>query len=160
LETWNITVSAEAGRYIIDYTSTQQCATGSPLKLPEYHYGGFGFRGHHDWIGPANCQFITSTGLTDRLKVDRSRAKWCWMGGKVDHQTCGVTILCHPANFRFPQPIRANPDQPFFCFAPQQLGEMEISPGQKYISRYRLIVADGTPDASQADQWWSNYGKN
>jgi hypothetical protein len=79
------------------------------------------------------------------------------IGGEVDGQTCGVTILCHPENFRFPQPVRANPDDPFFCYAPQLMGKMEIVPGQKYISRYRLIVMDGIPDAKQANAWWETY---
>jgi hypothetical protein len=156
-DTWDVSVSRADDRYIIDFTSTQTCATDSPLKLPTYHYGGFGFRGHAAWNGPPNCQFLSSSGLTDRLKLDKSREKWCWIGGKVDGETCGVTILGHPQNFRFPQPVRANPDQPFFCFAPQQLGEMQITPGEKYVARYRLIVSDGTPDAKAAESWWEAY---
>lgn len=159
VETWEVVVSISNGNYVIDFASTQTCATDAPLKLPTYHYGGFGFRGNAAWNGAANCQFLTASGLTDRLKVNTAREKWCWVGGKVDGGTCGVTILCHPKNFRFPQPIRANPDQPFFCYAPQQLGEMEIVPGQKYISRYRLIIADGTPDAKSAEVWWEDYAR-
>jgi hypothetical protein len=157
LETWNIAVSASDGTYVIDFTSTQECATGSPLKLPEYRYGGFGFRGNSAWNGPDECQFLTASGLTDRSKVNTSREKWCWIGGKVDGELCGMTILCHPENFRFPQPIRAHPTEPFFCYAPQQLGEMEIAPGQKYVARYRLIVADGAPDAKNIDAFWQAY---
>lgn len=159
LETWDITVSLAGGNYVIDFTSTQTCAGPSPLKLPEYRYGGFGFRGNAAWIAKDNCKFLSASGLTDRAKLDTSREKWCWLGGKVDGETCGVTILDHPENFRFPQPVRMNPDQPFFCYAPQQLGGMEISPGEKYISRYRLVVADGEPDAKAAEQWWSEYAK-
>lgn len=157
LEAWEITVSAENGAYVIDFTSTQTCATDSPLKLPKYHYGGFGFRGHGDWSGPGNCRHLSASGKTDRLEMNTSREKWCWIGGPVDGETAGVTILGHPGNFRFPQPVRAHPDQPFFCFAPQQLGDMEITPGQKYISRYRLLVTDGEPDAALADAAWEAY---
>lgn len=159
LETWEISVSTVGKRYLIDFTSTQTCATDSPLKLPTYHYGGFGFRGSSAWEGADGCKFLSASGLTDRLKINTSREKWCWVGGKVDGETCGVTILGHPENFRFPQPIRAHPDQPFFCFAPQQLGEMEIVPGQKYIARYRLVVADGEPDAKAAEASWEDYAK-
>ena len=110
-------------RDVIDFTSTQTCASDSPLKLPEYHDDGFGFR------------------------------------GKVAGETCGLTVLGHPQNFRFPQPIRAHPSAPFFCFAPQQLGEMEITPGQKYIARYRLVIADGEPAATAAAAWWDDYAQ-
>lgn len=157
LETWEIRVSVAGKSHIIDFTSTQTCATDSPLKLPEYHYGGFGFRGHGDWNGKENCLYLSSTGLTDRAKINTSREKWCWTGGKVDGETCGVTILGHPANFRAPQPVRAHPTEPFFCFAPQQLGAMEISPGKPYVSRYRLIIADGGPDPQVAAEAWENF---
>jgi hypothetical protein len=159
LESWNIDVSASGKAYFIDFTSTQTCATDSPLKLPAYHYGGFGFRGNGAWNGPKNCRFLSASGLTDRLKLNTSREKWCWIGGRIDGETCGATLLCHPANFRFPQPVRASPDQPFFCFAPQQLGEMEITPGQPYVARYRLVITDGEPDAKSADTWWQDYAE-
>ncbi|MES2921966.1 MAG: PmoA family protein [Verrucomicrobiota bacterium] len=159
LETWDVGVSVSGKTYIVDFTSTQTCATPSPLILPEYHYGGFGFRGNAAWNGPPNCRFVSASGITDRLKLNTAREKWCWVGGKVDGETCGVTILGHPKNLRFPQPVRANPDQPFFCFAPQQLGEMEIVPGKKYVARYRLVVTDGEPDAKAAETWWGDYAK-
>ncbi len=157
METWDITVSSNEGNFLIDYTSTQTCATEAPLKLPKYHYGGVGFRGNAAWNGKENCLFLAASGLTPRDKVNASREKWCWVGGKVDGATCGVTILCHPENQHFPEPIRAHPTEPFFCYAPQQLGEMEIMPGKSYISRYRLVVSDGTPDAKTAEAWWQAY---
>jgi hypothetical protein len=160
LETWEINVSVSGQTYIIDFTSIQTCAADSALKLPEYHYGGFGFRGHGDWNGAKNCHYLSSTGLTDRAKINTSREKWCWIGGTVDGETCGVTILGHPANFRFPQPIRAHPTEPFFCFAPQQLGPMEITPAKPYIARYRLVVADGDPDPQKAAEAWKIYAGN
>lgn len=163
LETWEIAVStADAARgaparTIIDFTSTQTCATDSPLKLPKYHYGGLGFRGNWAWNGPDAVRLLTSEGETDRKKANESRAHWCWIGGLVDGQTAGVTILGAPTNFRSPQPIRMHPSEPFLCFAPQQLGDMEISPGTPYISRYRFIVADGEPTREQADAWWREW---
>lgn len=157
LETWDIRVSSGDGRFIIDFTSTQTCATDSPLKLPAYHYGGFGFRGNFAWNGAENCRFLTSAGLTDRTKVNQSREKWCWIGGKLDGETCGITLLNHPGNFRFPQPIRAHPSEPFFSFAPQQLGDMEIVPGEKYITRYRFVISDGEPDIEATEKLWRDY---
>ncbi len=159
LETWEVSASVSGGNHVIDFTSTQTCATNSPLKLPEYHYGGLGFRGNAAWDGAGNCEFLTASGLTDRVKVNTSREKWCWVGGVVDGETCGITLLGHPENFRHPQPIRAHPTEPFFCYAPQQAGEMEIKPGEKYVARYRFIVADAKPDGKTADAWWEQYAK-
>lgn len=159
LETWNITVSATSECFVIDFTSTQTCASDSPLKLPEYHYGGLGFRGNGAWNGKDHCRFLTASGLTDRDRVNTSREKWCWIGGKVDGQTCGLTILNHPQNYRFPQPIRAHPSEPFFCYAPQQLGEFSIVPKQPYVARFRLIIADGEPDHEMLERYWKDYSE-
>jgi hypothetical protein len=157
LENWNLSVASDGKRNIIDLTITQNCAAGSPLKLPEYHYGGLGFRGNRAWDGAANCKFLTASGITDRNKVNTAREPWCWMGGKVDGETCGVTFLCHPSNFRAPQPIRVHPAEPFFCYAPQQGGAMEIVPGKPYIARYRIIVSDGEADPSASKKWAEEY---
>jgi len=161
LETWEIRASTagdeKSPRYVIDLTSTQTCAGDAPLKLPKYHYGGIGFRGHHTWDEGTPCQFLTSEGITDRLKGNETRARWMWTGGPVDGAVAGLTMLCHPKNFRAPQPVRLNPTEPFVCFAPQQEGEMEIKPGTPYISRYRLIIADGKPEKETAEAWWKEY---
>ncbi len=157
LETWDVGIAADEKRYIIDLTITQTCATESPLKLPEYHYGGLGLRGNRAWDGAENCKFLTASGLTDRNKVNTAKEPWCWVGGKVDGETCGITVLCHPSNFRAPQPIRAHPTEPFFCYAAPQGGEMEIVSGKPYVARYRLVITDGEPDATAAKKWAEEY---
>jgi hypothetical protein len=100
---------------------------------------------------------LTSEGETDRKKVNESRAKWAWVGGSVDGQVAGVALLGHPDNYRFPQPVRLHPGEPFFCYAPQQLGDMEIKPGMPYVSRFRMIVADGQPSREDVEGWWKAW---
>lgn len=159
-ETWNIQVSSAetpVPHFVLDLTSTQTCAGSEPLVLPQYHYGGLGFRGHGAWDGAKNLQLLTPAGETGRVKINTSRAHWCWLGGEVEGKTAGVLIMGHPANFRSPQPIRAHPEEPFFCFAPQQLGEMALKPGEEYVSRYRFILADGKITPEQAQHWWEDY---
>ena len=53
--------------------------------------------------------------------------------------------------------MRLHPTEPFFCFAPSQLGEWEISPGKPHVSRYRFIVAEGPPDKSELERLWNDY---
>ena len=36
---------------------------------------------------------------------------------------------------------------------------MEIVPGEKYISRYRLVIADGEPNAKASEEWSKVYEK-
>lgn len=159
LESWEVAVSSTGEEHVIDLAITQTCAGSSPLKLPEYHYGGLGFRGNRGWNGAKSCRFLTASGLTDRLKVNTAKEPWCWVGGQVDGATCGVVILCHPANFRAPQPVRVHPTEPFFCYAPQQGGAMSIEPGKPYVARYRLIVADGEPDAAAIAKLAAGYAE-
>jgi hypothetical protein len=68
-------------------------------------------------------------------------------------------MLCHPDNFRFPQPVSLHPSEPFFCYGPQQLGEFRIEPAKPYVMRYRFATADGEPDAKEIDRLWNDYAK-
>ena len=146
-----------AKRYtMFDLVSTQELATSSPLLLPEYRYGGIGFRGHRQWLAKDNCDFLTSEGK-DRNNGHGTRARWCHIGGRIDGQLAGIAILDHPANFRAPQAMRINPDQPFFCYSPSLTGDWKIEPGKPYISRYRFIVYDGAPDKAEIDRLWNDY---
>ncbi len=160
-ETWEVQVfhvgQGAKPFFMFDLVSTQQCATASPLKLPQYHYGGLGFRGNWAWNGKENTFFLTSEGETNRVKGNETRGRWCHIGGRVDGALAGVAILCHPGNFRAPQPMRLHPTEPFFCYAPSQLGDWEIAPGNAYVSRYRFIVADGPPDKAELERLWSDY---
>lgn len=159
-ETWEVRASAGPGArpdFWIDWKSTQTCATPVALTLPEYHYGGFGLRGNGAWNGATNGLFLASTGDSDRLKINATRSRWFWMGGLVDGEIAGVAVLCHPSNDRFPQPMRLHPTEPFFCYAPQQLGTMEIRPGTPYVARYRLVLMDGRPDARELETLWKEY---
>lgn len=141
---------------MFDLVSTQDLATLSPLILPEYRYGGIGFRGHRQWLAKDNCDFLTSEGK-DRANGHGTRARWCHIGGRVDGQLAGIAILDHPGNFRAPQAMRLNPDQPFFCYSPSLSGDWKIEPGRPYVSRYRFIVYDGAPDKAALDRLWNDY---
>ncbi len=160
-ETWTVRVYAPLQDpvpcHIFDLHSVQFCATESPLILPEYRYGGLGFRGHEQWNGVENCHFLTSNGETDRIKAHATRANWCHIGGQVDGRWAGMAILCHPDNFRSPQPMRIHPHEPFFNFAPSQAGDWAIEPGKPHVSRYRFVVTDGKPDPEFLNRLWNDY---
>ena len=141
---------------LFDLVSTQDLATDSPLILPEYRYGGLGFRGHRQWLAKENCEFLTSEGK-NRSNGHGTRARWCHIGGKIDGQAAGIAILDHPSNFRAPQAMRINPDQPFFCYSPSLTGDWKMEPGKSYVSRYRFIVYDGAPDRAELDRMWTDY---
>jgi len=162
-ETWEVRVYALTGgkkpRLIFDLISTQTCAGKSPLLMPQYRYGGLGVRGNRAWDhNEANpTLFLTANGVSDRRAGHATRARWCWMGGRVKGALAGIAILGHPGNFRAPQPMRIHPGEPFFNFAPQQFGPMAIRPEKNFVSRYRFVVADGAPNASEIHRFWTDY---
>jgi hypothetical protein len=157
-ESWDVRAYAVDGGFLADFTSIQICAGASPLILKEYRYGGFGFRGSGEWEGKDGVEFLTSEGRT-RADGHGTRARWCLLRGKVGGKPCGVGFFCHPANFRFPQPMRIHPDEPFFNFTPCQAGDFAIEPERPYISRYRLFIFDGASGAEEMERLWAEYAE-
>lgn len=159
-ETWDVTVfrptSGAQALHIFDLTSTQTCASDAPLKLPKYHYGGLGVRGNAAWDPKDKVTMLTSEGH-DRKTGDATKAKWVHIGGEVEGGLTGIVVLIHPDDFRFPQPLRLNPGNPQLCVAPSQDGDWEITPGKPYVSRYRIVVFDGKPDAVELERLWNDY---
>jgi hypothetical protein len=155
-EEWQVRVfKSPANFHVFDLNVTQTTNTSAPLYLPEYRYGGVGFRGHLDWDDPDNCTFLTSEGLG--RDGHGTRVRWTHIGGRSEGRLGGIAIMSHPDNFRHPQTVRIHPDEPFFNFAPTQLGDMVIEPGSPYIVNYRYITYDGEPDVELLNRLWNDF---
>lgn len=156
-EEWDVRVYNVGDSYFVfDIVATQECASASPLILEEYRYGGMGVRGNREWKDKAKVSFLTSEGKT-RLDGNATRGRWCHIGGSVDGQLVGIAVLDHPSNFRAPVPLRIHPDDPYFNYAPSQMGRFQIDPGKKFVLRYRYVVSDGPPDAKLLERLWNDY---
>ncbi|MCC5932235.1 MAG: PmoA family protein [Cyclobacteriaceae bacterium] len=160
-EGWQLKVYAVEGNsdksfHVFDLKIDQECATDSTLFLPNYHYGGLGFRGHEAWNGEDSTFFLTSAGRT-RSDGHATQSDWCHIGGYIDGQLAGISIFSNPANFRHPQSMRIHPNEPFFCYSPSQEGLWMIKPGEKYEARYRFMVYDGDPDIQLIQAMWQDY---
>jgi hypothetical protein len=163
LETWNVklyAVGSEGAKpyFLFDMEITDTCAHG-PLKLPQYRYGGIGIRGNWAWNGKDKLNFLNSEGMTDRSKGDKAETvgRWAHMGGLIDGALTGIAVLDHPDNVRAPQPQRIHPTEPFLNLAPQQAGDVEITPAKPLTLRYRFVVADGAPDKAELNRLWNDY---
>ena len=155
-ETWRVRIYNISDRFVFDIESTQACASGAPVVVEEMHYGGLMIRGHADWQEHKDFDYLTSEGKT-KLDGNHTHPTWVDIYGPLDQKMTGVTILDHPRNFRFPQPVRLHPTMPYFCFTPAFLGSFTIEPGKPYVSRYRFCVHEGKPDQEVAEQLWQNY---
>lgn len=156
-EMWEVTLynTGDDAYHQFDLDLVQTVNTGQPLKLPEYRYGGVGFRGHPDWDDPENIRFLTSEGLG--RDGHATRARWVHIGGKSDGDWAGIAILSHPENFRHPQTVRIHPEDAFFNYAPSQLGDFEIRTSEPYRARYRYITTDGEADPDEIERLWYDY---
>ncbi len=155
-ELWQVRVYNAPGVHLFDLAVRQETASDSMLHLLEHRYGGVGLRGARAWNGPDSAEFLTSEGLT-RMDAHATRARWCHIGGLVDGEKVGITVLGHPDNHEAPQPMRIHPDEPFFNYAPSQAGDFAVRPGEAYQMRYRYVVYDGDPDAALLDALWQDY---
>jgi hypothetical protein len=156
-EQWNVRVYNVSQNYhVFDLEVVQTTATNNPIRLPEYRYGGIGFRGPDDWNGEDKAYFLTSEGR-ERINGHATRARWCHIGGYINGHLAGIAIMDHPDNFRHPQSMRIHPNYPFFNYAPVQLGDMSIEPGAPYKTLYRYIVYDGEPDVEELERIWNDF---
>jgi len=67
--------------------------------------------------------------------------------------------MCHPENYRYPQPLRIHPKMPYFNFAPSQLGDWTIEPGKDHIFRYRFYVHEGKINVANAEHFWYDFAE-
>lgn len=158
-ETFTVRVYSLGGKnegyFLFDLVSEQRAVGDSPLILPEYHYGGLGFRGAREWT-PEQVTFLTSEGL-NREEGDGSRADWCAVFGRIEKRFAGAAIFSHPDNFRAPQPLRIHPEMPYFAYTPVRLGEMSITADEPLRSKYRVLVFDGQISSDLATAYWRDY---
>ena len=164
-ETWKITVpKKELPYHQFDLTSIHTCATKDPLQIEKYHYGGMAIRGNDQWLkldkdGNPLGEIITSEGK-NRENGNHSRPRWVAMHGPVDGQDCGVVVMNHPDNFRFPQWVRLHPTMPYFVYAPMVKEPFTIKPSKPYVSKFRYLTYDGTPDHEVIEGSWKEWIKN
>lgn len=153
-EIWNLNRVPHASMHVFDLISTQTCATDRPLDIRKHHYGGMCVRGPINWN--SGDVMLTSEGKS-QTDGNHSRPHWVTMFGEVDGKPCGIAAMCHPDNFRSPQPVRLHPKMPYFCFAPMALGDFRIEPNKPYISRFRFATFDGKPDSTQLEALWQAF---
>lgn len=159
---WNNEGTATKNAYLLDFTSTLNCASTSPITFEEYRYAGFGFRATEQWHKD-NSTILTSEGKT-RLNSDGTNARWCIVSGEAEEGEAGILFMSHPTNYNHPEPMRIWPENAnggrgdvFFQFAPTKDKDWELLPGTDYSLKYRMYVFDGTITAQKAEQIWQDF---
>ncbi|MEM1356798.1 MAG: PmoA family protein [Bacteroidota bacterium] len=156
-EEWTVRVHARNDVFVWDLRSEQTNVSEDTLFLNKHIYGGFGFRGSKQWNptdslvfkGPA--QFLTSQGFGVD-SANHTRPEWTAIYGDQLLGKAGFAVLPHPENFRWPQPVRVHPTLPYFSVSPVVEEGFVIAPGETYLSRFRVVVFDGEPDAEVLEE--------
>jgi hypothetical protein len=157
-EIWRVRIDNFSDPFLFDLESTETCAGSSPVTIDEMHYGGLMIRGRASWSKSREFDYLTSEGK-GKKDGNHTRPNWVDISGPIDGGAAGATILDHPGNFRFPQPVRLHPTMPYFCFTPAFLGSFVIEPGKSYVSQYRFVVHDGKIDPNAARRLWQDYAQ-
>jgi hypothetical protein len=164
LETWRVEIPWKPLPYHqFDLTSTQTCATKDPLLIQKYHYGGMAIRGNPQWLKKDKNEkpkgkMLTSEGKNAK-NGNHSRPRWVAIYGPVDGQVCGVVVMNHPDNFRYPQWVRLHPSKPYFVYAPMVDEPFSIKPGKPYVSKFRYLTFDDEPDLELIEKVWKEWSK-
>ncbi len=151
--------------YVVDITSTMQCASQSPLLIVAYRYAGLGWRATEYW-NKDNSEMLTSEGKT-RDNTDNTKAKWIIVYGELPgNDEGGIVMLSHPSNYNHPEPLRiwdkkANGGRGdvFANFATTKDKDWLLEPGKTYTLKYRLVVFNGKFDAAKAEAAWQLFAK-
>jgi hypothetical protein len=161
-EKWDVEAYDIPGQpyWLFDITSTQQ-ATGEPLELPPYRYGGMAYRGAEPFVkGPLDV--LTSEG-SGRLQRDQKPARWVDLTGPIDDgssQYAGALICDHPANINHPTVARIHPTTlPFFSFVPSHDKAVTIPADRPTVFRYRVLIHDGRPDGERDERVWREFAE-
>jgi len=157
-ETWHVRIDRFEPFFVFDMEIIQRCAGKSPYRVDKIHYGGMAIRGTDRWFQkkPGDFDFLTDLGKS-RKNGDQTPARWVDFFGPIGDGLAGIDVMCHPGNFRFPQPVRLHPWMPYFCFTPASRGSFTLEPGKTYVSRYRFHVHDGKLNAQKAERLWNDY---
>ena len=82
------------------------------------------------------------------------------MSGPDGKNWAGVTIMSHPDNLHYPEPMRIWPNGGvFFNFAASQLDDWTMEPGNDYIFRYRFYVHEDQISVPDAERLWRDFAE-
>jgi Family of unknown function (DUF6807) len=147
--------------YLFDMTIDLATATGKPVTLLEYRYGGFGWRATEQW-DKDNSEVLSSEGR-DRDSVDNTLGRWFYVQGAIDDDYAGALVMSHPGNFNHPEPMRIWPvpdegrGDVFASFSPTKNTDWKIEPGRHYLRTYRWLVYNGRLDKADAESVWQAF---
>lgn len=138
-----------------------QTAISQPVRILNYRYSGFCWRGPKSWN--AKNSVMTTNQARNREQANGSEASWVLVTGPAHHEStasvlmmsAAVQLAGHPERLRVWNAL-AHGGTPFVNFNPVQKKPLPLDLDHPAVSRriYRVIAADGTLTAQDADAHW------
>lgn len=160
VKVWN--ADPEQNIWLIDYVSTLNPASESPLTIKAYRYQGFSIRATEKW-NDETATLLTSAGK-NKSNANSTRARWTDINGTSKAGTSGILMMTNPANHNFPEHLRIWPtganegkENVYVNFNPAQAQDWELRPGNTYSLKYRMMIYDGKIDSAEAEQYWHDF---
>jgi hypothetical protein len=145
---------------VLDFTIAQKAA-GPPVKIVEYRYSGFSWRGPLDW-NKNNSVMTTSEGK-DRGTANGTPARWVVVSGPAPGGHASVLMMSAAET---PEKVRvwdstAMNGNPFVNFNPVMEKPLPLDDAHPAVSKrkYRVIAADHAIDATEAEAAWRKWMK-
>ncbi len=159
-EQWTVLTYAPANDdpeyWTFDLTTELVNVSDLVLEVPEYRYGALGCRGARQWLENQNWEVLTAEGRT-KEDSDATDTRWVLIGGPINGQWAGITLMDHPQNFGFPNRLRVAPTFPYVGFAPMRKQGFVMRPKEPMVFRFRILVHRTRPSPQELDALWQQF---
>ena len=147
---------------VIDILLDQKAAAG-PVKIIEYRYSGFSWRGPAYW-NKDNSTMTTSEGK-NRDNANGTTARWVVVSGKAPKGEASVLMMSAASESAgTPEKVRvwdskAEKGTPFINFNPVMEKPLPLDDANPAVSKrkYRIIAADHVIDPAAAEAEWKKW---
>lgn len=157
-ETARVGLTVTGDSQILDI-SIRQKTSASPVKIVEYRYSGFSWRGPLSW-NKDNSTMTTSEGK-GRDNANGTPARWVVVSGPASNGPASVLMMTAAQT---PEKVRvwdskAQGGNPFVNFNPVMDKPLPLDDAHPAVShrKYRVIAADRLIDAAAAEAEWKKW---
>ncbi len=161
-ETAKVALTATADAQILDI-SLRQKAVASPVKVLNYRYSGFSWRGPKSW--DKDTSTMTTSEGKGRDDANGAPARWVMVSGTTPNGSATVLIMSAASETAgTPERLRVwdsktSKGTPFVNFNPVMGEALPLDDAHPAVSnrKYRVMAADRTLDAAAAEAEWRKW---